>query len=130
IAVSATKNPEAPRRWKTFGEGERIRSPLPLPQPIFGWAIGSPLLALSEGTRTIELILGFSSDPESFSSEQLRKLLAPPDGNGLVASFNPFLVELSTEKGWVQPAAVAIAWSSPQMLGYPNVTGVDTTKLA
>ncbi len=127
---SATPESQAPRPWKTFGPGERLRSPLPLPQPTFGWAIGSALLALSEGARAIELVLGFSSDAASFSAPQLRTLLAPPDGNGLVATFNPFVVELSTEKGWVQPAAVGISWSSPQMLGYPRVPGIDTSKLA
>lgn len=130
VAPSATQDAEAPRRWKTFGDGERVRDEVPVPVPTFGWAVGSPLLALSEGTRTIDLTLGLASDPERFSSDQLRRLLAPPEGTALVASFNPFLVELSTAKGWIEPAAVRISWATPQMSGYPKVPGIETAKLA
>jgi hypothetical protein len=129
-AATAPADAEAQHRWKTFGIGERVRAAAPIPEPVFGWAVGSPLLALSEGRRTIDLTLGFAADVERFSSEQMRKLLAPPDGAGRVATVNPFVIELSTAKGWVQPSSAVISWTSPAMTGYPKVQGIDTSKLA
>ena len=88
-------------RWKTFGQPpseakEDGTQPLP-----FGWAISSPLLALSEGKREIILTLEFSSD--SFSK----------DGNGekkieSLLNVNSFIIEISTEKGWIAPVPINV----------------------
>jgi Baseplate J-like protein len=128
-AYSGAPDVKALPRWKTFGRDMRGGSKEPEPQPASGWAIGSPLLALSEGTRSIVLTLGFASDPDHFDLARIRTLLAPPDGAAGVASFNPFQVELSTAKGWVQPATAKITWANPKMGGYPAVQGIDTSAL-
>jgi hypothetical protein len=109
LAQSAIQDANTLTRWKTFGRGEQPRAMEPVPPPNVGWAIGSPLLALGEGNRTIVLTLGFAADPEHVDLKQLRSLLAPPDGAATAATFNPFKVELSTAKGWEQPADVMIS---------------------
>jgi hypothetical protein len=83
-------------RWKTFG-----RVPLTVdtdtpPLPSFGWALCSPLLSLSQGMRTVTLTLGFAS--EQFDDQAIASVLA----------LDPFQVQLSTEKGWVEPDVVTL----------------------
>lgn len=129
LAQSATQDANALPRWKTFGRGEQVRAMEPVPPPIVGWAISSSLLVLGEGNRTIVLTLGFASDPDHFDLNEIRTLLAPPDGAATVATFNPFQVELSTAEGWEQPASVTISWANALMGGYPPVPRVDTSKL-
>ena len=51
-------------RWKTFGMPPADATPGNPPTSLLGWAISSPLLAMSEGARTITLTLGFR--PEQF----------------------------------------------------------------
>jgi hypothetical protein len=82
-------------RWKPFGLGERKRERQPAPPPSFGWAMASPLLWLQEGARTIELLLGFADGPQ-FDIDD-----------------NPFQVELSTAKGWLEAPEVKLAWAMP-----------------
>ncbi len=124
---SAQPGAETLPRWKTFGRGEEIRAKEPVPPATFGFAMGSPLLALGEGTRTIVLTLGFSA--ENFDVDKVQKLLAPSDAAASEAGFNPFQVQLSTAKDWREPGSVKIAWKGPKMDGYPSVEGVDTSKL-
>jgi hypothetical protein len=114
-------------RWKTFGRTDSTRDVVP--PASFGWAIASPLLALSEGTRAIQLVLGLSSDPAYFDLAALRAVLAPTVNAPLVAGFNPFRVEVSTAEGWLEPAAVTLSWANAEMGGYPAVQGTDTSKL-
>jgi Baseplate J-like protein len=114
-------------RWKTFGRTDPAKEPAPAAS--FGWAMASALLALGEGTRTVSLTLGFSADPVRFDLDAIRRLLAPPEGAAASASFNPFRVELSTAKGWLEPESVAISWANPKMDGYPAPQGVDAAKL-
>ncbi|MBK7676138.1 MAG: baseplate J/gp47 family protein [Candidatus Accumulibacter sp.] len=128
LAQPAQAEPEALPRWKTFGRGEQRRAELPVPEPVFGWAMSSPLLALAEGKRTIDLTLGFAADPQSFDPEKVRKLLAPTDKAPSVANFNPFQVQMSTAKGWIEPQSVEITWNDPAM-DYPPPPDVDITKL-
>ncbi|HRQ96758.1 MAG TPA: hypothetical protein PK440_17440, partial [Candidatus Accumulibacter phosphatis] len=120
--------PEALPRWKTFGCGEQRRVALPVPEPVFGWATSSPLLALAEGTRTIDLTLGFVADAQSFDPEKVRKLLAPNEEAPNIATFNPCQVQMSTAKGWIEPQSVEITWNDPAM-HYPPPPDVDITKL-
>jgi hypothetical protein len=129
LARSATQDASTLPRWKTFGRGEQARSNEPVPTPIVGWAIGSSLLVLGEGNRTMTLTLGFASDADHFDLDQIRSLLAPPNGAATVATFNPFQVEFSTAKGWEQPAGVTISWANAAMGGYPAVPRVDTSKV-
>jgi hypothetical protein len=129
LAQSVTEDPRALRRWKTFGRGEQARSIEPVPAPVDGWAIGSSLLVLGEGSRTIVLTLGFAADLVHFDLDRIRALLAPAESAPTVATFNPFQVEVSTAKGWEQPAGVKITWANAAMGGYPSVPRVDTSKL-
>ena len=125
LAKSVAADVKTPPRWKTFGRSE----PAPVAPSAFGWGLASPLLTLAEGRRTIELTLGFASDPGRFDSNKIRRLLAPPNGAASAANFNPFQVDLSTATGWVAPATVEITWANPTMTGYPPVQGTDTSKL-
>jgi hypothetical protein len=95
----AQAEPEALPRWKTFGCGEQRCAALPVPAPVFGWAMSSPLLALAEGKRTINLTLGFTADPQCFDIEKIRELLAPTDTAPSVPACNPFQVQMSTRQG-------------------------------
>ncbi|MFN0195040.1 MAG: baseplate J/gp47 family protein [Aestuariivirga sp.] len=126
-AVKVRPGAEVQPRWKTFGQGQQAREPVP--QVSFGWAMASPLLVLGEGTRTVELTLGFSADPLDFDLAKILKLLNPPASTPLVAGFNPFLVEVSTDKGWLEPASSKLFWANDKMLGYPEVPGVNTADL-
>jgi hypothetical protein len=129
LASSAAPEADGRPRWKTFGRGEQPRPREPAPPPIIGWALGSPLLSLAEGERTIVLTLGFSSSPGHFDADALRRLLSPPIGAGSTATVNPFQVEVSTTKGWVQPATVKLTWDNPEMTGYPAPPNVDGSML-
>jgi hypothetical protein len=132
LAQPASAEPEALPRWKAFGRGEQRRgeprrTELPVQAPVFGWAMSSPLLALAEGKRTIDLTLGFAADPQCFDPDKLRKLLAPRSGAPGVATCNPFQVQMSTAKGWIEPQSVEITWNEPAM-HYPPPPAVDITK--
>ena len=79
-------------RWKTFGAvSNETRDSSP--PPVFGWAIRSPLLELSQGKRTITLTLGFAQ--KSFEDKVVRDALTSADP--------PFQLQVSTEKGWREP---------------------------
>jgi hypothetical protein len=128
LAQSTKPDDETLPRWKTFGEGKQVHAKESVPPAALGWAMASPLLALSEGKRTIILLLGFSADAEKFDVDKLRSLFAQQDDSEFVANFNPFQVQLSTAKGWLEPESVKISWADPEMT-YPEVKDVDTTKL-
>lgn len=96
-----------PPRWKTFGQGQPVaRQDDPAPPPALGWAISSPLLALSQGQRTITLTLGFAA--AQFRTEAIRALFPTLSGAAGPAD-GPFQVEISTEKGWISADAVKVA---------------------
>ncbi len=98
-------------RWKTFGQGQAEVSRETLPPTTFGWAIASPLLALSEGTRTITLTLGFQSD--EFDSTKISDLFPESDASG------PFRIEISTETGWIEADTLTATIGD-----YQNLSGV------
>ncbi|HZF48939.1 MAG TPA: baseplate J/gp47 family protein [Polyangiaceae bacterium] len=90
--------PQESPQWATFGLPKLIDEAAP-PAPVLGWAITSPLLALSEGTRTITLTLGFNAGQVSLG--ELGALFPPGD--------LPLLFEISTKKGWVACPPVNVA---------------------
>ncbi len=94
-------------RWKTFGRAQLTDKSDAPPPPSFGWALCSPLLSLSEGIRTVTLTLGFT--PELFNDEAIASVLTQA----------PFQVQLSTEKGWVEPTTVTLKSGS-----YPDFSNV------
>ncbi|CAD5372271.1 Baseplate_J domain-containing protein [Rubrivivax sp. A210] len=126
--LARTARDQALPRWRTFGEGEVARTPEPVPAPVFGWALASPLLALSEGQRTVALTLGYSNDPLGFELAKVLALLAPTVNAQLLATVIPFQIELSTAKGWMQPDSQTLSWLNANM-DHPRVAGVDTSKL-
>ncbi len=95
-----------PPRWKTFGQGQPVVSQDdPVPPSTLGWAISSPLLALSEGQRTITLTLGFAAD--QFRTEAIRALF-PALSSAAKPGDEPFQIEISTEKGWIKPDTIKV----------------------
>ena len=120
-------------RWKPFGSLQAASQQAPPAAELLGWAISSPLLALAEGQRRVELTLGLDGDEIRFDPQALRRLLAPPDGSGNSASFNPFHLQLSGPEGWIDPDSVQLAWAGsgnqPAFGGYPAVAGVNTANL-
>ncbi|MDT7836286.1 hypothetical protein [Aquabacterium sp. OR-4] len=128
-------------RWPPFGQVAAARAAQP-PAELLGCAFASPLLWLAEGQRTVQLLLGFDGAAAAFDAAALRRLMAPPEGQGHSATQLPWLVQISTEKGWETPQQVTLDWlpaaanpagASPGpaggMGGYPAVPGVDTTGL-
>ncbi len=85
-------------RWRTFGGVPSAADKQHPPALMVGWGLRSPLLSLSEGTRTLELTLGFvaeSFDPKQFpgAAGELKDALSAD-----------WRIEVSTAKGWVELA--------------------------
>jgi hypothetical protein len=116
-AVQVTAGVEADRqfpRWRTFGRAQTFAHTDSPPPPTFGWAVTSPLLALSEGKRTLTLTLGFPAVP--FDAAAVRALFPgvpreAEQGAGpyrLDKDSGPFQIEISTGKGWITPDSVLV----------------------
>ncbi len=103
-------------RWQTFGQAMTNAGS---PDPTFGWAISSPILALSQGTRTITLTLGFDQDTFPTQTDDLTKMFATADTV-------PFLIEISTEKGWI-PVNIDITTDPILVDDYRTLTGPENT---
>lgn len=129
VAAGGPGDDEATPRWKPFGSLDAAGQPLVPAAPAIGWALASPLLALAEGERSVVLTLGLDGEASRFDAAALRRLLAPPDGDGSSASFQPFAVQLSGAEGWIEPATLQLGWASPALDGYPAVAGEDTRGL-
>ncbi|HWN70697.1 MAG TPA: hypothetical protein VNM90_23815, partial [Haliangium sp.] len=91
-------------RWKTFGR-PLATDELHPPAPTLGWALRSPMLALSQGTRKLTLTFGFAA--ESFDSPSfLRELGMTPaeldEPRMRAALAGAWIVEVSTAKGWIE----------------------------
>jgi hypothetical protein len=103
-------------RWQTFGQGQpAVRSGSP-PPATFGWAISSPVLALSQGRRAISLTLGFGSD--QFHFDTIRRLF-PDSSDSAADDDGPFRIEISTEKGWIQADTAKVTVGD-----YPALSGL------
>lgn len=96
-ACSDTSTAKAPgsndsSRWYMFGQrqAQTITDQSKAPEPTLGWAISSPVLCLAQGQRTVTLTLVFKA--EQFNTEKISALLTDSQ---------PFRIELSTEKGWL-----------------------------
>jgi len=99
-------------RWRTFGMVPDQPSPDNPPTSLLGWAISSPLLSMSEGSRTIVLTLGF--EPAQF---------ATPNDLGQFINLDPKLpypirFEISTKKGWKE-----VSLGSVKSDTYTKLTG-------
>jgi hypothetical protein len=118
--------------FRTFGQApiqDGEPSPEARPPAALGWAIESPLLVLTEGTRSVKLEL--TCDPASFDAAALQALL-----NGAEAKLDPPLaVEVSGEKAWIATAPKlevrpAQSPQSPPALTVSFALGPDADPLA
>ena len=87
--------------WHCFGGIPADSGPAHLPAGI-GFAIASPVLALSAGRRRIVLTLGFRADGGG-------PLIAPADDHGDSPAKIPFRVSLSGGKDWIEPQDCAFS---------------------
>jgi hypothetical protein len=94
------------KRFNTFGKGHTDRDAFLAEPANIGFAIASPQLLLSEGSRTITLTLGFTQDGPLKISEIAATLATFPIGS------QPFVFLLSSEKGWLSLAADKISYGS------------------
>lgn len=106
--ATQVKNSAAAPGWKTFG-GRPPGADATQPRgAMLGWAVRSPLLSLSEGTRTITLTLGLRGD--GFGQAEQAAFLAAlglgeteRSGDRLARALETALaVEVSTTGGWVE----------------------------
>ncbi|MGZ5025731.1 MAG: baseplate J/gp47 family protein [Methylobacter sp.] len=93
-------------RWYTFGQRQAriFNEQGQPPETTLGWAVSSPVLCLVQGQRTVTLTLVFNA--AQFNAEKITALLA---------NSQPFRIELSTEKGWLNASNVAV-----KIADYPN----------
>ncbi len=109
-ATLVKDNPAAPG-WKPFGQ-RPIDPDRQHPRgAALGWALRSPLLALSEGERTLTVTLGLR--PEGFDPSHLSAALIPrpedrSDARLISALAEALAVEVSTEKGWITSGHVEV----------------------
>jgi hypothetical protein len=107
-------------RWKTFGTVPSPQSDkAPLPR-LIGLGLCSPLLLLSQGTRTIELLLAFALDgvprppndqPEALAAYE--QTVAQARSRLIGAIQADMIAELTTADGWVQLSGLTA--SQPQL---------------
>lgn len=88
-------------RWRTFGQRREAFPFGQPPEPLLGWVIASPLLCLAQGERTVSLTLLFQ--PGHYDQDAIAELLK--DGATDPRRY-PFQVEISSAKGWIEPAGV------------------------
>lgn len=108
VAPGVDVDPNSPR-WKTFGQERSATTPGLPAVTKFGWAISAPILALNQGTRMVTVTLGF--EPDRFDAVKIRALFAASPGTDPMSigkEAGPFCVQISTEKGWIEPDAIKI----------------------
>ena len=94
--------------WSTFGQAQKETNRETPPKSVFGWAISSPLLMLSEGLRTVTLNLEFQE--EGFVYDKIAPTF-PERIEKALSGVAPFQIEVSTEKGWISPETLEISLS-------------------
>lgn len=132
LAPGQAADAPAPR-WLPFGALDAATQRQHLPAAVLGWAVASPLLALAEGSRSVQWLLGLDGDPACFDDAAMRSLFSPPggaptDGTVVPGSVHPFQVECSGAEGWLVPATVQVMLL-PGANAYPQVPGADTRAL-
>ena len=99
-SISASNSVDSPR-WRTFGQKQSTLDQYHPPAAKLGWIISSPILALSQGKRTVTLTLGFQSD--QFDQAKIALLES-----------SSFLIQISTAKGWIDIDA-SIVTNTPKI---------------
>src|SRR5271165_4154269 len=105
-------------RWRTFGMPPAQSGPDTPPASLLGWALSSPLLSMSEGSRTITLTLGFRPD-QFIASNGLDPFIKLDP-----AVPYPIRFEISTQKGWKEVSLHAVTSDT-----YTKLTGTDPSDL-
>ena len=87
--------------WKTFGQVRPVVRQDSPPLAVLGWAMSSPLLALSEGQRYVTLTLGFQPERFQLAKAEVEESLQ---------------VQISTARGWIEPSALDVKIDDYQIL--------------
>lgn len=116
----APLKPEAPR-WKMFGEPQGT-IPRTMTKAEIGFAIASPILQLSEGTRVVTITLTLK---EGF----LNNLLSSDTDEGDIAAglSSSLDIYFSSANGWIKPDNRDEAGLGPYTLQQPKVIVTTTT---
>lgn len=94
-------------RWRTFGAAPDTAAPETPTPPLLGWALASPILAMAQGRRRIDLTLTFDrTELTKAQREALEKLFhdAKPGAKTYDAPAGPLAVQLSSADAWVDLA--------------------------
>ncbi|MFI3220339.1 MAG: baseplate J/gp47 family protein [Methylococcales bacterium] len=83
-------------RWHTFGQSPNTFELGKTPEAKLGWSISSPLLALSQGKRTITFTLSFQAF--KIDKKNIDFLLAN----------KMFKVQISSSKDWIEPISTTV----------------------
>ncbi|MGJ5179584.1 hypothetical protein ACQR16_14970 [Bradyrhizobium oligotrophicum] len=108
-APAVHPSPELESRWKTFGAAPPAPSADQPPPETIGLVIGSPLFALSAGTRQITLTFGFYDDGGG-------PIVAAPE--------QPFTVQVSTADGWVSLGADKVEITGDATIDYSKLDDI------
>ncbi len=106
VLVSLGLEEDNTPRWRTFGD-KPGQAGTQAPTSTLGWAVTSPLLALSGGERTITVTLGFLNS--GWNQAKIEELVT-----------DAFTVEVSGEKGWIQPSTATFQVGSYGQLSQVN----------
>lgn len=122
ISTRATADASGANPFLAFGAPIQA-DPLVPPTPLLGFAITSPVLSLSGGTRKITLILGLRASGYDF--EKLQTLVADTFGKIDAAGrpMSPLVFEVSTQEGWLRCACPLD--DLPVFGGYDTLLSVD-----
>lgn len=102
VSPRVAPDSEGPKPWTTFGR-RPAESEADRPAPVIGFAMSSPVLALSEGSREITLTLALSNTSAELTAlkQLFTNTFLPPTVPPDQPKF-PLVFEVSTAKGWVR----------------------------
>ena len=119
VASDATKNyssqageQQSHDHWSTFGKAKDLNSNTAVAKTSLGLALRSPLLELKEGKRKITLTLALQA--KSITGIDLASLFTFPINTSPsdFAKKLPFVFQLSTQKGWIEPKIKAVSYGT------------------
>ena len=122
LSTRGTPNAAGTRPFLPFGAPPEQNVAI-APAPLLGFALTSPILALSGGSRTITLTFGLRASGYEF--ELLKEIIAATYGkvDSYGRSLFPVVFEVSTANGWVRcPTSATIA---PVFGTYDSLVGTS-----
>lgn len=109
--TAALADPSGAARWKTFGRPPVASESRP-PTTTLGWALTSPLLALSQGRRAVTLTLGLRPFDLPAFYRGLDLELGAFNADDLHRALTAALkIEVTTAKQWIELAPTAIQFA-------------------